>query len=135
MYHSDIIGKWKIIRYIEDKLNQKNFELLGSATFVDKDSLYQYNESGVLKSDSFQSKAHQDYVWILKPDGWKINFSDGSYFHDLALANEEQHVYHKCINDIYNGKYILNLPNEFDIKWNVSGPRKEYLSHTYYNKI
>ena len=135
MHHSDIIGKWKIIRYIEDKLNQKNFELLGSATFMDKDSFYQYSESGVLKSDFFQSKAHQDYVWILKPDGWKINFSDGSHFHDLALANEEQQVYHKCINDIYNGKYILNLPNEFDIKWNVRGPRKEYISHTYYNKI
>ena len=42
MHHSDIIGKWKIIRYIEDKLNQKNFELLGSATFVDKNSLYQF---------------------------------------------------------------------------------------------
>ena len=28
MYHSDIIGEWKIIRYIEDKHNQKKFELL-----------------------------------------------------------------------------------------------------------
>ena len=109
--------------------------MLGSATFVDKDSLYQYNESGVLKSDSFQSKAHQDYVWILKPDGWKINFPDGSHFHDLILANKEQHVYHKCNNDIYNGKYVLNLPNKFYIKWNVSGPLKDYISHTYYNKI
>ena len=129
MYHSDIIGEWKITRYIEDKLNQRKFELFGNATFVDKYSLFQYNESGVLKSDSFESKAHQDYIWILKPDGWK------SHFHDLALANEEQHVYHKCINDIYIGKYILNLPNKFNIKWNVSGPRKEYISHTYYNKI
>ena len=50
MYHSDIIGEWKIIRYIEDKLNQRKFELFGNATFVNKDSVYQYNESGVLKS-------------------------------------------------------------------------------------
>ena len=135
MYHSDIIGEWKITRYIKDKFCQKKFELLGIATFKDKDGIYHYNESGILKSDSFQSKAHQDYIWVIKPDGWKINFSDGSHFHDLVLENKEQHVYHKCVNDIYNGEFVLNLPNEFEVKWKVSGPQKDYVSHTYYNKI
>jgi len=37
MYHSDIIGEWKITRYIKDKFCQKKFELLGIATFKDKD--------------------------------------------------------------------------------------------------
>ena len=45
MYHSDIIGEWKITRYIKDKFCQKKFELLGSATFKDIDGLYHYNES------------------------------------------------------------------------------------------
>ena len=135
MYHPDIIGEWKITRYIKDKFCKKKFELLGSATFNDIDGLYHYNESGILKSDSFQSKAHQDYIWVIKPDGWQINFSDGSHFHDLLLENKEQHVYHKCVNDIYNGEFLLNLPNEFEVKWKVSGPQKDYVSHTYYNKI
>jgi hypothetical protein len=74
MYHSDIVGKWKIIRYIEDKLNQKNFELLGFATFVNKDSLYQYNESGVLKSDSFQSKLIKIMSGFLSQMGGKLIF-------------------------------------------------------------
>ncbi len=29
MNHSDIIGEWEITRNIEDKLNQKEFELEG----------------------------------------------------------------------------------------------------------
>jgi len=49
--------------------------------------------------------------WIIKPNGWIINFSDGNYFHDLELANDtEQEVYHECGKDIYKGMFILNLP-------------------------
>ena len=134
MNHSDIIGKWKITRSIEDRLNQKKFALDGVAIFTDNNSLYHYNETGIMKSESFQSKAHQDYLWIITPEGWKINFTDGSHFHDLELANQEQHVYHKCGNDIYRGEFLLNLPNAIKVLWNVSGPRKDYVSHTYYKK-
>jgi len=135
MNHSDIIGEWEITRNIEDKLNQKKFELEGLGNFTDNDELYHYSEVGLLKSDSFHSKAHQDYIWIIKPKGWKINFSDGSYFHDLELVNSEQRVYHECGNDVYRGEFLLSLPNDFKVTWNVSGPRKDYISHTYYKKI
>ena len=134
MYHSDIIGEWKITRSIEDKLNQKKFELEGLATFTNNESLYHYNETGIMKSELFQSKVHQDYLWVITLEGWKINFADGSHFHDLVLANKEQHVYHKCLKDIYRGEFLLNLPNEIKVLWNVSGPRKDYVSHTYYKK-
>ena len=134
MNHSDIIGQWEITRNIEDRLNQKKFELKGEATFSDNDTLYHYNETGIMKSESFQSKAHQDYLWVITSEGWKINFIDGSHFHDLELVNQEQHVYHKCVNDIYRGEFLLNLPNDIKVLWNVSGPRKDYVSHTYYKK-
>ena len=134
MNHSDIIGEWIIRRNIEDKLNKRNFILIGKAIFTTEDNIFYYKETGVIKSDNFESKAHQDYTWIIKPNGWKINFSNGSHFHDLELENTEQEVYHKCGNDIYRGIFSLNLPRSFEVVWEVSGPRKNYKSHTYYNK-
>ena len=132
--HSDIIGDWLISRNIEDKLNQRNFILNGKAIFIKKDSLFYYKETGIIKSDDFESRAHQDYTWIIKQYGWKINFSDGSHFHDLELENTKQEVYHHCGNDIYKGEFTLNLPKEYEVIWNVSGPNKNYISHTSYNR-
>ena len=45
MNHSDIIGQWEITRNIEDRLNQKKFELKGEATFSNNDTFYHYNET------------------------------------------------------------------------------------------
>lgn len=134
MNHSDIIGEWIIRRNIEDKLNKRNFILNGKAIFTTEDNIFYYKETGVIKSDNFESKAHQDYTWIIKPNGWKINFSDGSHFHDLELENNKQEVYHNCGNDIYRGRFKLNIPKEYEVIWNVSGPHKNYISHTYYNR-
>ena len=86
------------------------------------------------RDDNFESKAHQDYTWIIRPNGWKINFSDGTYFHDLELENTKQEVYHNCGNDIYRGRFKLNIPKEYEVIWNVSGPHKNYISHTCYNR-
>ena len=134
MNHSDIIGEWKITRSIEDRLGKKYFTLDGVATFTNNANLYYYNETGIIKSESFQSKAHQDYLWIVTKEGWKIKFRDGTHFYDLELARQEQDVYHKCKNDIYHGKFLLNLPNDIKVSWNVNGPRKDYVSRTYYKK-
>ena len=62
MNHSDIIGEWKITRSIEDRLAKKYFTLDGIATFTNNANLYNYNETGIMKSESFQNKAHQDYL-------------------------------------------------------------------------
>ena len=134
MNHSDIIGEWIIRRNIEDKLNKRNFILSGKAIFTTEDNIFYYKETGVIKSDNFESKAHQDYTWIMRPNSWKINFSDGSYFHDLELENTKQEVYYKCGNDIYKGRFKLNIPKEYEVIWNVSGPHKNYISHTCYNR-
>lgn len=134
MNHSDIIGEWLITRNIKDELNKKNFTLSGKAIFTVEDNIFYYKETGVIKSDDFESKAHRGYTWITKPYGWKINFSDGSYFHDLKLENTKQEVYHYCGNDIYKGRFTLNIPKEYEVIWNVSGLYKNYISHTYYNR-
>ena len=134
MNHSDINGEWIIRRNIDDKLNKRNFVLRGKAIFTTEENIFYYKETGVIKSDNFESKAHQDYTWIIKPNGWKINFSDGSHFHDLELENTKQEVYHYCGNDIYKGKFALNLPKEYEVIWKVSGPQKNYTSHTSYNR-
>ena len=132
--HTDIVGKWDINRSIRDIINKKEFKLSGSGIFTNKNNIFHYKETGLLISDKFESKAHQEYTWIIKPNGWIINFSDGNHFHDLELENTEQEVYHECGNDIYKGMFLLNLPRNFEVMWEVSGPRKNYKSHTYYNK-
>jgi len=132
MQHSDILGQWELTRNIKDKLNDKIFNLIGISIFTENNASYVCNETGIIKSDNFQSKAHQTYSWLLKPKGWEISFLNGNFFHDLELVMCDQQVYHKCNNDIYRGFFKLNLPTDFSVTWNVSGPRKDYQSQSYY---
>jgi hypothetical protein len=132
MQHSDILGQWELTRNIKDKLNDKTFNLIGISIFTENNASYVCNETGIIKSDNFQSKAHQTYNWLLKPKGWEISFLNGNFFHDLELVMCDQQVYHKCNNDIYRGLFKLNLPTDFSVTWNVSGPRKDYQSQSYY---
>ncbi len=69
------------------------------------------------------------------PDGWTVAFHDGRSFHPLDLATGVCTVEHRCGDDVYAGEYRLLGPDALDVRWRVTGPRKQQEIHTSYRRI
>lgn len=146
---NNFVGEWKLSRIInlESKLNC--YKAYGSAHFRrsnEEDNLLLYAEELIINYNQddnpdrnlnkTQIKAVQSYKYAFDNSKNVINklFKDGRHFYELDVREGTAHAKHMCINDSYVADYVFNK-NKFSLTYSVSGPKKDYIIQTIFEKI
>jgi hypothetical protein len=66
---------------------------------------------------------------------WEVRFDDGRSFHRLDLAGGACEATHLCGPDTYRGRYEIESPDRFTVTWRVTGPRKDDLIESVYDRL
>lgn len=123
---SDFLGRWSIVRTIQEHEAQAAATFEGVAEIIDAGNAWNYSETGTLtlqQGGAFQ--AERTYIW--RPNGQTIDtyFSDGRYFHTIELSAKPK-TSHWCDPDQYEVRYDFSAWPAWAAQWDVVGPRKNY---------
>ena len=132
---ADFTGRWRIDRRIEDRHLNRTGQLHGAAVFTaDGDGLH-YDETGTL---SFPGQppleARQTYLWRAGRQGVAVCFADGRAFHSFDLSAPQTSASHDCAPDLYLVRYDFSAWPHWSSDWSVTGPRKDYVMATQYQR-
>mmetsp|Transcript_22518 Transcript_22518/g.72810 ORF Transcript_22518/g.72810 Transcript_22518/m.72810 type:complete len:180 (-) Transcript_22518:206-745(-) len=143
-----LLGEWRLSKTLEYKRGGITGSFEGNAEFVpladmpDNRCLVSFTESGCfIAADerSFETRNRLLYDFsdptsvqvffdeCALPDGQRTAQAvlDGArYFHSITIPSLGMNE-HPCGPDVYRGKIELLAPDEFEIVWRVSGPRKD----------
>ena len=65
----------------------------------------------------------------------KVFINPNNILFQIPDLESKQTIFHKCVSDIYNGKYSPVNKKTFLIKFNVNGPRKAYFWKSIFKRI
>lgn len=132
------LGDWSMQRVIS------GFgEITGQARFSIKegnDQCLDYKEAMVLPNSVDQKpNAFRLYEYRMTASGFDIFFADGATNGELFLSFAFTQAslltcHHLCIKDHYDAKFEFLSCDEFDLSFTVSGPNKDYTTHTRFTR-
>lgn len=96
-----------------------------------------YDESGIHAARGGTVDFYQSYIYVQQDGGISVTFKDGRPFHRLQFGRSPQNLLtatavHFCGDDVYNGQYVFHDNDNFSLRWDVQGPRKDYIIETNY---
>ncbi|WP_289155372.1 DUF6314 family protein [uncultured Salipiger sp.] len=114
------IGEWRLEREIREASGGSGrFE--GVARWVPEDEGALYVETGELVLPSGRFAAERRYRWGADLSVW---FEDGRFFHQVPAEGGE--TGHWCDPDQYDVRYDFSDWPQWQVRWQVRGPRKDY---------
>lgn len=120
----DFEGDWQITRRIEDALSGQEAGFVGTARF-ERDCLgLRYSEKGLLTLGGASMEAERVYLWRSADAGIEVFFDDGRFFHRIDGSSGAGHW---CDPDQYDGIYDFGDWPDWSSRWQVKGPRKDYV--------
>jgi len=126
-------GRWQIERRIEDALTGQVAHLNGRATFVSDGEGLCYHEVGQLQMTGQPAMtAERRYLWRADLALIRVLFPDGRNFHSFDPGAAESEAQHDCAPDLYLVRYDFGERPIWSSRWQVSGPRKDYVMTTHY---
>ena len=130
------MGRWKIHRLIDDRLQVLTGQLDGQAEFTPYAGGLLYWEHGTLAFGEHRGAAEQSYHFDFADGDSRafVRFRDGSLFHALDLSAGQDLVLHACHPDLYRGRYVVLSGVQWRSAWTVKGPRKDYQISTMYTR-
>ncbi len=94
-----------------------------------------YSETGVIQLASYTGNATQTYRYAFPSDAIAgVYFSDRRFFYTLDLTTSHCEIQHLCGEDTYNGVFDAISETTYQQIWHVTGPRKNYTSHTTFSR-
>lgn len=94
-----------------------------------------YHEAGVIQLANYTGKASQTYRFDFPCDAIaEVYFNDGRFFYTLDLTSSHCDIHHLCGADTYDGRVDAISETEHHQIWRVTGPRKDYTSHTTFSR-
>jgi hypothetical protein len=132
-------GTWQLSRHISGSYMA---HVTGTAVFeetMQPDELKYSEEVEITFAEGPTVKGYQHYIYRLEGDNTLNVYFDGGHrlFHSVEFTNSEnklEHIAtHYCQPDTYVTSYFFS-DCAFEIEHRVSGPKKDYVSHTTYNK-
>lgn len=117
----DFRGSWSLERIItHEGGGQARFS--GHATWTtDGDGLAYFEQGQLAMDDQPPVVAQQRYLW---QSDLTVLFSDGRFFHRVPPQGGETR--HWCDPDTYVGHYDFDQWPDFQVQWQVQGPKKSY---------
>ena len=132
---TDFAGHWHILRQIKDARGARDGSLRGRAVFTPTPTGLRYEEQGVLAfAGQPDLTARQTHHWQATGDRVAVSFADGRAFHQFSLAKTTQEVRHACAPDFYLGHYDFSHWPLWTLRWQVTGPHKDYFMTTTYRR-
>jgi hypothetical protein len=128
-------GRWSVQRSLVDLRSGREGDFTGTASFERRGGCLRWAETGRMRFGGHEGPAERRLSIVQGPDGWTVEFEDGRPFHPLDLATGACTVEHRCGDDLYAGEYRLLGPDALDVRWRVTGPRKDQEIHTAYRRI
>jgi hypothetical protein len=134
-----LAGQWRLERTFSPGLGT----MTGTARFRPvRDGVLHYREDGrVTFANGHTGDAFREYHYLLDPDGTiRVCYVEPNTFgrtlHALHLDGTvtEAVATHLCGADTYVGRYAFALPDRFTIDMDVSGPAKDYSTHTVFER-
>ncbi len=126
-------GEWTVTRVINHGAG--HFE--GRACFADdpgSPGATIWHEHGRLRFGAHDGTAERTLRIAPATDGaWQVRFADDRPFHPLDLASGDD-VTHLCGADTYRGRYAVEGPDRFTVTWRITGPRKDDLIVSVYER-
>jgi hypothetical protein len=119
-----LLGTWEVTRTLHDAdLGAGRFD--GRATFTAAGDGIAWQEAGRMRVGRYDGPARRELRIVPAGRGWEVRFADGRPFHALDLEGADAcRLEHPCGADRYTGEFSVVGPDEFTIRWRVSGPRK-----------
>ncbi|NQU58911.1 MAG: hypothetical protein HQ513_16905 [Rhodospirillales bacterium] len=134
-------GDWQLSRTINDlRLNMPGV-MTGRATISrhtdgDGNSCLSYREEGELLFGDYRETVHRDYDFSFpEPHRALIHFTDGRIFHELNLSSGYCEVEHLCGDDVYYGRFRVEVSDVWMSHWTINGPSKELILDNRYQRL
>lgn len=126
----DFLGRWRLSREIAGAPGPARFE--GSAEIRAEIGAAAegavYDEDGWLTlADGSTFRATRRYLWRAAPEGIAVLFEDGRPFHTVRLADPRPEAEHLCVADLYRVVYDFRRWPDWECRWQVAGPGKDYV--------
>ncbi|MHA6262219.1 DUF6314 family protein [Arenibacterium sp. CAU 1754] len=119
---SDFAGAWRVDRVIHHAKGP-DATFAGQADWTPCTQGLRYRETGqLIIAGHAPFLAEREYLWL--PD-LSVLFDDGRFFHRVPAAGGEAH--HWCDPDDYVVSYDFGGWPGFTTRWQVRGPRKDYV--------
>ncbi len=94
-----------------------------------------YSEAGLLKvADRPPLSATRHYRWRTNGPLIAVEFVDGRPFHEFDPAKDHPTASHDCAPDLYRVRYDFTRWPDWQVTWDVRGPRKDYTSVSRYSR-
>ncbi|QPH53708.1 DUF6314 family protein [Pontivivens ytuae] len=128
-------GRWSIRRDIFDLDSQWTGQFKGQGDFVPRAAGLDYLEEGELRFAGLPPfSATRRYRWEAGDADILVEFDDGRFFHRFDPLESGAEAAHFCDPDLYEVRYLFDLPSEWRAEWRVEGPRKDYRMVTIYKR-
>ncbi len=133
----DFAGRWSVIRTIADAYGAQAGRFAGEAVLTPEgESGLVYVEEGVLRmADGPSMTATRTYLWAFDEGGVAVQFADGRAFHRFAPGEAAVEAEHLCAADVYQVTYDFSAWPDWQVRWQVSGPRKDYTMLSRYVRV
>jgi hypothetical protein len=118
-----LVGRWTVERRLLDRRSGESGDFTGIAAFEPDGERLRWTERGRIRFGGHAGPARRTLALASAADGWLVEFADGRPFHRLSLDGEP--VEHLCGADRYAGSYRLRDADTLDVRWRVTGPRKD----------
>lgn len=119
-----LLGVWTMSRTIDDRHGTEQSTVDGTSEFVlEPDGRIRWSERGTLHRMSGDIPVSRVLYVQHRDDGWWVTFQDGSDFHPWQPGDE---FVHACAPDTYTGRVDFAGRDAWTVRWQVSGPAKDY---------
>jgi len=102
--------------------------------------LLHYREDGIFRLENGHiSQSYREYLYALENEKIVLRFKDGTFFHGLNFFLTREGISaasgeHPCGADHYAALFQFHGTARFDMRYTVKGPRKDYISDTFYRR-
>ncbi|WP_258726987.1 DUF6314 family protein [Cellulomonas sp. NS3] len=137
-----LLGTWHVDRELVDHRAGVAGTFRGTAVFRDLPGdgphgarVVEHAEEGELAWGGVVGPAGRTLHLHPEADGSAhVTFADGREFHDLDLRPGRWSAHHPCAADDYAGTFTVVSPDEWRVRWDVSGPTKDHTLVTVYRR-
>ena len=132
----EFLGDWVLSRTIADQLQGQEGRLTGTARFEEAGARrLAYVEKGRLRLGAGpELVAQRQYYWDFEGEGVDVTFDDERPFHRFTPQGHAAGTDHPCGEDYYTVRYDFSGWPRWEAVWTVKGPRKNYVSHSVYQR-
>lgn len=128
------LGTYRVTRHIDDRRTGQTASFEGRAEIAANAAGALYREAGELQlAQGAAFYAERVYVWEVQGPRIAVLFEDGRPFHDFDPETGGAATEHLCGQDWYRGGYDVSRWPDWQVTWDVTGPRKGYRSVTHYS--